>query len=106
MASGKDVLFAGATRPSLVWGVTYEAIIFCIATTGVIFLAANSIWLLPLYVPLHGACYLICLKDPVFSGSYLYGLQLSAVPLGGVIGVRLRPHHSLALAKEGKCQNE
>lgn len=67
MASeGKDILFAGVTRPSLVWGVTYEAIIFCIAITSVLFLAVNSIWLLPLYVPLHGACYLICLKDPRF----------------------------------------
>lgn len=66
MASGKDILFAGATRPSLVWGVTYEAIIICIATVGIAFLATNSILFLPLYVPMHGVCYLICLKDPRF----------------------------------------
>ncbi|EGX9545920.1 type IV secretion system protein VirB3 [Klebsiella variicola] len=62
----RDTLFAGATRPSLVWGVTYEALIICVGVTGIIFLASNSIWLLPLYVPLHAACYLVCLKDPRF----------------------------------------
>ena len=61
-----DPLFVGATRPSLVWGVTYEAIIICASTTGILFLATNNPLLMGLYIPMHGLSYLVCLKDPRF----------------------------------------
>ncbi|MCK8373816.1 VirB3 family type IV secretion system protein [Erwinia amylovora] len=66
MASEKDILFAGATRPALPLGVTYEALILIISAVGIIFIGTKILWTLLLYFPLHGICYLICLKDPRF----------------------------------------
>lgn len=66
MATATDTLFVGATRPSLVWGVTYEAVIFCFSVVGIIFLITKNPFVLAFYVPIHGACYLICLKDVRF----------------------------------------
>ncbi|MES2661806.1 MAG: VirB3 family type IV secretion system protein [Pseudomonadota bacterium] len=66
MTTATDPLFVGATRPSLVWGVTYEAIIFCICAVAVLFIGTGNPFLIVFYIPLHGACYLICLKDPRF----------------------------------------
>lgn len=66
MATATDPLFVGATRPSLVMGVTYEAIIICVSIVGMLFLATNNPFLLLFYIPMHGGCYLICLKDPRF----------------------------------------
>lgn len=103
MASGKDVLFAGATRPSLVWGVTYEAIIFCIATTGVIFLAANSIGCCLCMFLYTVLATLICLKDPVFQAHILWFATKCRS-----IGWRYWGGYSLTTVstrKEGKCQN-
>ena len=47
MSMETDPLLVGATRPTFVGGITYEAIIFCGMISSVIFLAANNVFLLP-----------------------------------------------------------
>ena len=64
--NGVDPLFTGATRPTMKWGVTYEAMVIGLVSCGVIFLALNNPFVLLLYFPIHGICYLICLKEPRF----------------------------------------
>ncbi|KLB52708.1 VirB3 family type IV secretion system protein, partial [Xanthomonas euvesicatoria] len=59
-----DPLFAGATRPATVGGITYEAIVFIAMIVGTGYVASeNLLWLLS-YVPMHGIAYGICQKDP------------------------------------------
>jgi type IV secretion system protein VirB3 len=61
-----DPLFVGATRPTMKWGVTYEAMIVCLITVGILFIGINNALLILLYIPLHGTCYVVCLKEPRF----------------------------------------
>ncbi|WP_072909346.1 type IV secretion system protein VirB3 [Malonomonas rubra] len=64
MPAHSDPLFAGLTRPSMVWGVSYDACIFNGMLTSVVFIGTGSIWGLLLCVPVHAVAFLICLKDP------------------------------------------
>jgi len=49
-----DPLFVGMTRPSMVWGVTYSAMMFNIVVTTEAFIVTKSLaWLLA-FVPIHG----------------------------------------------------
>lgn len=59
-----DPLFVGPTRPTLVWGVTYEALIANGLITAIVFIAANNPLYLGVAIPIHGVCYLICATDP------------------------------------------
>lgn len=59
-----DPLFAGATRPATVGGITYEAVVFIAMGIGMGYvISANVLWLLA-YAPLHAIAYGICTKDP------------------------------------------
>lgn len=60
----QDPLFVGATRPPMMWGVSYEAFIVCFMVSAIIFIGTNSVFTLPLYIPMHAICYLVCMKDP------------------------------------------
>jgi len=61
-----DTLFVGMTRPSMVWGVTYSAMMFnIIVTTESFIVTKNLAWLLA-FVPIHGVLYLVCLYEPRF----------------------------------------
>ena len=61
-----DTLFVGMTRPSMVWGVTYSAMMFnIIVTTESFIVTKNLAWLLA-FVPIHGMLYLVCLYEPRF----------------------------------------
>jgi type IV secretion system protein VirB3 len=61
-----DTLFVGMTRPSMVWGVTYSALLLNLVVTMESFIVTkNLVWLLS-FVPIHGVCYLICLYEPRF----------------------------------------
>ena len=59
-----DPLFVGLTRPTMVWGVQFEAFVINGMLTAIIFLATGN----PLYLliagPLHGICYVISLNEP------------------------------------------
>ena len=64
MATTSDPLFVGATRPTMMWGVSYEAFIVCFMFTAVVFIGSGNPLFLLLYLPVHALCYLVCLKDP------------------------------------------
>jgi type IV secretion system protein VirB3 len=58
-----DILFVGATRPPMRWGVTYSALIFNLIFTLEVFLSSRSLPTLLLAVPIHGVSALLCAND-------------------------------------------
>jgi type IV secretion system protein VirB3 len=61
-----DLLFVGATRPPMRWGVTYSALLANVVATMEIFLLSRNLLALLLCVPAHALCALLCLRDPRF----------------------------------------
>lgn len=80
--SGRDPLFIGATRPSLVWGVTYEALILCVSSVMILFIGSKNPFFLFLYIPAHGICYLVTLKDPRFFKLLMLWTQTKGKSIG------------------------
>ena len=61
-----DTLFVAMTRPSMLFGVTYSALIVNVVLTMETFiLTGNLMWLLA-FLPIHGLFYLVCLFEPRF----------------------------------------
>src|SRR5580765_2944347 len=61
-----DTLFVGMTRPSMVWGVSYSAMMFNVVITMESFIVTKNLaWLLA-FLPVHGVLYLVCLYEPRF----------------------------------------
>lgn len=58
-----DVLFVGATRPPMRWGVTYAAILFNMVFTLEAFLVTRNLLTLLVSLPIHGVCVLLCGRD-------------------------------------------
>jgi type IV secretion system protein VirB3 len=61
-----EPLFVGATRPPMRWGVTYAALLFNLVFTMEAFLLTKNLLTLPLSVPIHGVCALLCARDARF----------------------------------------
>jgi len=61
-----DVLFVGATRPSMRWGVTYSALLFNMVFTMEAFLLTKNLPTLLLCAPIHAVCALLCARDARF----------------------------------------
>jgi type IV secretion system protein VirB3 len=61
-----DVLFVGATRPPMRWGVTYSALLFNLVFTMEVFLLTKNLLTLLLAGPIHGVCMLLCARDARF----------------------------------------
>ncbi len=61
-----DVLFVGATRPPMRWGVTYSALLLNGVFTMEVFLLTKNLLTLLLAIPLHGLCMLLCARDARF----------------------------------------
>ncbi|MGH8140388.1 MAG: type IV secretion system protein VirB3 [Steroidobacteraceae bacterium] len=61
-----DLLFVGATRPPMRWGVTYSALLFNLVFTMELFLLTKNLLLLLTSVPIHGVCVLLCARDARF----------------------------------------
>ncbi|HUA88942.1 MAG TPA: VirB3 family type IV secretion system protein [Steroidobacteraceae bacterium] len=59
-----DVLFVGATRPPMRWGVTYAALLANAVFTMEVFLVTRNLLTLLVCLPVHGACALLCARDP------------------------------------------
>ena len=59
-----DPLFVGPTRPKLIAGVPYEAIIFNGLTTSVVFMGSGNLLYIAVCLPIHAVCYLICQSEP------------------------------------------
>ena len=61
-----DLLFVGATRPPMRWGVTYAALLGNLVFTMEVFLLTRNLLTLLVCVPLHAVCVLLCARDPRF----------------------------------------
>jgi type IV secretion system protein VirB3 len=61
-----DPLFVGATRPSMLWGVTYSAVMLNAMCIMELFLLTKNLLVLLLAVPIHGVCMLLCARDARF----------------------------------------
>lgn len=61
-----DVLFVGATRPPMRWGVTYSALLFNMVITLETFLLTKNLLTLLMCAPIHGVCALLCARDARF----------------------------------------
>ena len=61
-----DVLFVGATRPPMRWGVTYSALLVNLVFTLEVFLLTKNLLTLLLCAPIHGVCALLCGRDARF----------------------------------------
>jgi type IV secretion system protein VirB3 len=61
-----DVLFVGATRPPMRWGVTYSALLFNLVFTMEVFLLSKNLLTLLLAIPIHGLCMILCARDARF----------------------------------------
>ncbi|MGX8291513.1 type IV secretion system protein VirB3 [Xanthomonas oryzae] len=59
-----DTLFVGPTRPTMFWGVTWQAFVINIIVTMEAFIWTRDLRWLLLFVPIHGICFLICMRDP------------------------------------------
>ena len=58
-----DLLFVGATRPAMRWGVTYAAILANLVLTMEVFLVTKNLLTLFLALPTHGVCVLLCGRE-------------------------------------------
>jgi type IV secretion system protein VirB3 len=61
-----DPLFIGATRPSMLWGVTYSAVMLNAMCIMELFLLTKNLLILLIAAPIHGACMLLCARDARF----------------------------------------
>ena len=61
-----DILFVGATRPPMRWGVTYAALLANLVFTMEAFLLTRNLLTLLLCAPVHGVCALLCARDARF----------------------------------------
>src|SRR6202166_2982443 len=61
-----DPLFIGATRPSMLWGVTYSAVMLNAMCIMELFLLTKNLLILLLAAPIHGVCILLCARDARF----------------------------------------
>ena len=61
-----EVLFVGATRPAMRWGVTYSALLVNLVVTLEAFLVTKNLLTLLLALPIHGLCALLCARDARF----------------------------------------
>lgn len=69
-----DPLFVGLTRPTLVFGVTYEAVLLNAMFTAIFFIYTKNPLHLLVAAPIHAVCYAICLNDPrAFELIFLWG---------------------------------
>ena len=59
-----DLLFVGATRPAMRWGVTYAALLVNLVLTMESFLLTKNLLTLLLALPIHALCVLLCGREP------------------------------------------
>ena len=69
-----DPVFVGATRPSMIWGVTYSAVMLNVMAVMEFFLVTKNLLVLLIAIPVHGVCVLLCARDArVFDLALLWG---------------------------------
>lgn len=111
-----DTLFVGPTRPTMRWGVTWQAFIINMMFTIECFIVTrNLLWLLA-FVPIHLVLYCICLYDPrafeliylwgrtkafAFVGNFYYWRAATYSPLEFNVGKKLSKRKLRKLQKRG-----
>lgn len=90
-----DTLFVGMTRPTMLWGVTYSAMIVNLVVTVEAFIVTKNLaWLLA-FAPIHGLFYLVCLFEPrFFDLLQLWGRTRALALLGGNLRLWRAASHS------------
>lgn len=58
-----DVLFVGATRPPMRWGVTFSALLLNVLFSLELFLLTKNLLCLLIALPIHGVSMLLCARD-------------------------------------------
>jgi len=61
-----EVLFVGATRPPMRWGVTFSALLLNALFSLELFLLTRNLLCLLIALPIHGVCVLLCARDARF----------------------------------------
>jgi type IV secretion system protein VirB3 len=93
-----DLLFVGATRPPVRWGVTYSALLFNLVFTMEAFLLTKNLLTLLLAAPIHGVSLLLCARDPrFFDLLLLWGRTRFAAFLGNMRFWKASSYSPLAL---------
>jgi type IV secretion system protein VirB3 len=93
-----DVLFVGATRPPMRWGVTYAALLFNLVFTMEVFLVTRNLLTLSIALPVHGVCALLCARDARFFDLVLvWGRTRLAARLGTLSFWRASSYSPLVL---------
>jgi len=62
----RELVFVGATRPPMRWGVTYAALLCNLIFTLEAFLLTRNLLTLLLFAPIHGVSVLLCARDARF----------------------------------------
>lgn len=93
-----EVLFVGATRPPMRWGVTYSAMLFNLVFTMEFFLLSKNLLTLLIAAPIHGVCALLCARDArFFDLILLWGRTRVPALLGTLFYWKASSHSPLAL---------
>jgi len=69
-----DVLFLGATRPAMMFGVTYDFMVINGMVASMIFLATGHPFYFLLAIPGHLVGFLVCMNDPRTFGIFFVWL--------------------------------
>lgn len=93
-----DILFVGATRPPMRWGVTYSALLFNLVFTMEVFLLSKNLLSLLIALPIHGVSSLLCARDArYFDLVLLWGRTRMAAFLGNLRFWKASSYSPLAL---------
>lgn len=64
MAESTDPLFLALTRPAMVGGVTYAALLVCGVVSLETFLVSRNLLTLGLFAPMYALAWLVCRAEP------------------------------------------
>jgi type IV secretion system protein VirB3 len=93
-----DPLFVGATRPAMVWGVTYSAVMLNGMCVMELFLLTKNLLILLIAAPVHGVCVLLCARDArFFDLTLLWGRTRLPAFLGNLRFWKASSYSALAL---------
>ena len=70
-----DPLFAGITRPAMIFGASFEFAVLNGMFSAMVFLATGKPWYILIAIPLHAIGYLVCMKEPRQFGLFLNGFK-------------------------------
>jgi type IV secretion system protein VirB3 len=61
-----DVLFAGATRPAMIFGASFDFAIINVFTAAMALIATGNPLYMLMALPIHAIGFIVCLNDPQF----------------------------------------